>query len=168
MIVDWIDPRCESEWMDWLSDEHQNTIQSFRSMQNSFSLPDLVEVPHATGVFWQKDTRLVPRGGLRSVSLSQQDAVLLPSSHTEPPPAKSLPPHGHLVVCRESTGSQCPIQKAARFPNEAIIPPPDLGKHPGIHLYEQCNVSAGYLANLLCLGVIELQDWISRKWFVDF
>lgn len=34
----------------------------FIILKFSFFLPDLVKVPHATGMFWQKSAQLVPRG----------------------------------------------------------------------------------------------------------
>lgn len=74
--------------------------------------------------------------GVRNSSLSQQDNILLPSSLAEPPPAKSLLLHCHLVFCCKSNPSRRPIHKAARFPYEAVVPPPDLSKDPGSDLYE--------------------------------
>lgn len=74
--------------------------------------------------------------GVRNSSLSQRENILLPSSLTKPPPAKSLLLHCHLVFCCKSNPSQRPIHKAARFPYEAVVPPSDLSKDPGNDLYE--------------------------------
>lgn len=37
-------------------------VKNLIILKFSFSLPDLVKVPHATGMFWQKGARLVPGG----------------------------------------------------------------------------------------------------------
>ncbi|CAB1448568.1 unnamed protein product [Pleuronectes platessa] len=76
---------------------------------------------------------LVLYKGARNGSLSQQDIILLPSSLTKPPPAKSLLLHCHLVLCCMSSPSQRAIHKAARLPYQAVVPPSDLGEDPGTH-----------------------------------
>ncbi|KAI9544595.1 hypothetical protein NQZ68_001468 [Dissostichus eleginoides] len=64
------------------------------------------------------------------------DNILLPSSLTRAPPAKSLLLYCHLVFSCKSNPSQSPVHKASRPPSEAAVPPSDRSKDPGSDLYE--------------------------------